>query len=240
MHQFSGALLETAFGLLGALFRISRGRHARTAGFFSFRRRSKRVRRYAADPAPAAVQPSPLPPPRPRPSAAVRGRELAPPREEFPADEIPLVRPYYAAHERRTAHERGTARRTQAPRPAATADEHELASIQEQALARLRGWTSPNTSHPQAHAAVAPPPRSTRPAPAAATPGAHIPRPRSAPVGDLLAADPGPPARPAAKHRRTTPTPTHISRPGTSEDFGELAAVTRRWLAQQERREVRV
>jgi hypothetical protein len=54
---------------------------------------------------------------------------------------------------------------------------------------------------------------------------------------DLLAAEPALPVRTAAKHRRTTLT--HIPRPATSEGFEELAAVTRQWLAQQERREVR-
>lgn len=214
MRQFSAALFEAALGLLGALFPASRGRHARTAGFFAFRRRSKRVRRYAADPAPAVRS---LPD---RPPVAARVRELAPPREAFPADEIPLVRPYFAAHERSAA-----ARRTEAPRHTApAADEHELARIQEQALARLRGWTTPNTSHPQMPAAPA------------------VPQPRSAPAGDILISPPEPPARPAARHRRPTgpSVPTGHAKPRAGEGYEELAAVTRRWLAQQERQEVRV
>src|SRR5690606_8576125 len=73
--------------------------------------------RYAADPGPAtrsATDHLPLrPPPRAtaQPSPASRARDLAPPRQTFPADEIPLVRPYF------TAHERAADRRTQAPPP---------------------------------------------------------------------------------------------------------------------------
>lgn len=220
MHQFSAALLECAFGLLGVLFRVSRGRHARPTGFSAFRRRSKRVRRYAADPAPAVRS---LPD---RPPAPVRPRGLDRPREVFPADEIPLVRPYFVAHER------SAARRSEAPR--AAADEHELVRVQEQALARLRGWTTPNTSHPQMPTAA--------PTAPAAAPVPRIPQSRPAPPGDLLAPEPEFPTRPATGHRRLSSPIAPARGPGfqVGEGFDEPAAVTRRWLVQQERREVRV
>ncbi len=138
----------------------------------------------------------------------------------FPAEDVALVRPYYAAHERSAA-------RHAAP----AAEEHELARIQDQALARLRGWTTPNTSYPQMP--TAPPARALIPA---------IPRPRSAPLGDILAAPLEPLARPAVRHRHTTgpATPTGHAKPLIGEGYEELAAVTRQWLAQQGRREVRV
>lgn len=98
MSQFSAALLRNALGLLRALFASPRGRHVR--------RRSTRVRRYAAHPGPAV---RPLPPAAPR---------LAEPREVFPADGLPLVRPYYTAHEQSRAQAAATARlqRWAAPR----------------------------------------------------------------------------------------------------------------------------
>ncbi|WP_306365795.1 hypothetical protein [Nocardiopsis sp. CC223A] len=102
MHQFSATLLGAAFALLRALFTAPSGRH--------HRRRASRVRRYA-DPRPAT---RPLPPAAPRLSA---------PREVFPADDLPLVRPYYTAHE-------------QSRRQAA-------------ATARLRQWTAPRIPEPR-------------------------------------------------------------------------------------------
>lgn len=109
MSQFSAALFRAALGLLRALFTSPCGRH--------HRRRSSRVRRYAANPGPAV---------RPRPSAAPR---LAEPRETFPADDLPLVRPYYTAHEqaRSCAHSRAQA----------------------EATARLERWTAPRIPAPR-------------------------------------------------------------------------------------------
>jgi hypothetical protein len=135
VSQFSAALLRNALGLLRALFTPPRGRHTR--------RRSTRVRRYAANPGPAL---RPLPPTAPR---------LSEPRETFPADDIPLVRPYFTAHEQ--------------------------ARIQATATARLQQWTAP-----------------------------RIPAPRIG-EGDLLA-----------------PTPPPVT-------FEDLAQVTRRWIAQQQK-----
>ncbi|WP_306369863.1 hypothetical protein [Nocardiopsis sp. CC223A] len=90
MSQFTAALFRAALGLLRALFTSPCGRH--------HRRRANRVRRYAANPAPAT---RPLPPAAPR---------LAAPREVFPADDLPLVRPYYTAHEQARAQAEATAR----------------------------------------------------------------------------------------------------------------------------------
>ncbi|MFE6388409.1 hypothetical protein [Nocardiopsis dassonvillei] len=85
MRQFSAALLSRALGPLIALLSAPCGRHSTVAG--RRRRRSTRVRRYVPVPPPA-----PLPPPR-----------LAPPGASFPAEDIALVRPYFAAHERSRA-----------------------------------------------------------------------------------------------------------------------------------------
>ncbi|MFL1444445.1 hypothetical protein [Nocardiopsis protaetiae] len=96
MRQSSAALLRAAFALLRALFIAPSGRH---------HRRASRVRRYA-DPKPATRA---LPPAVPRLSA---------PREVFPADDLPLVRPYYTAHEQQRRQAAATARLQQwvAPR----------------------------------------------------------------------------------------------------------------------------
>ncbi|MFL1427988.1 MULTISPECIES: hypothetical protein [unclassified Nocardiopsis] len=103
MHQLSATLLRAVFALLRALFTAPSGRH--------HRRRASRVRRYA-NPGPAV---RPLPPAVPR---------LSEPREIFPADDLPLVRPYYTAHEQQRRQAAATARlqqwtapRIPAPRP---------------------------------------------------------------------------------------------------------------------------
>ncbi|MEV6820786.1 hypothetical protein AB0M72_18710 [Nocardiopsis dassonvillei] len=99
MRQFSAAVLSRALGPLIAFLSAPCGRHSTVAG--RRRRRSTRVRRYVPAPPPA-----PLPPPR-----------LAPPSTSFPAEDIALVRPYFAAHERSRAAVSGTrAPRVPAPR----------------------------------------------------------------------------------------------------------------------------
>ncbi|MEU1900035.1 hypothetical protein ABZ512_16785 [Nocardiopsis dassonvillei] len=99
MRQFSAALLSRALGPLIALLSAPCGRHSTVAG--RRRRRSTRVRRYVPAPPPA-----PLPPSR-----------LAPPGASFPAEDIALVRPYLAAHERSRAAASGPrAPRVPAPR----------------------------------------------------------------------------------------------------------------------------
>jgi hypothetical protein len=128
MRQFSAAALIRALGMVKALFAPPCGRHASTGGR---RRRSTRVRRYV--PVPAQVRapvevtappartdrapelpegpacpkrptaPGPVPGPAPAPAP-----RLAPPSARFPADDIALVRPYYAAREE--AHAPGVAR----------------------------------------------------------------------------------------------------------------------------------
>ncbi|MDT0329694.1 hypothetical protein [Nocardiopsis lambiniae] len=118
MRQSSAALLRAVFALFGALLSPSRGRHTR--------RRSTRVRRYAQNPRPAT---RPSPPAAPRPHHP----RLHRPREVFPAEELPLVRPYYTAHEQN---------RTQA-------------RVQAEATARLHRWSAPRT--PKAHAPEARP-----------------------------------------------------------------------------------
>ncbi|MEU1898044.1 hypothetical protein ABZ512_06670 [Nocardiopsis dassonvillei] len=125
MRQFSAAALIRALGMVKALFAPPCGRHSATGGR---RRRSTRVRRYVPVPAqvrvpieattppartnrvperpkrprhperPAAPSPVPgsVPAAAPAPAAAPC---LAPPSARFPADDIALVRPYYAARE---------------------------------------------------------------------------------------------------------------------------------------------
>ncbi|WP_017569268.1 hypothetical protein [Nocardiopsis halotolerans] len=115
MSKFTAALFSRAFGPLIALFSTPRGRHST----FGRRRRSTRVRRYA--PAPA-----PLPAPR-----------LAPPSEVLPAEDVALVRPYYAAHERLRASEA----RVPEPRgPESDEVRREFARVQERAAALLQRW----------------------------------------------------------------------------------------------------
>jgi hypothetical protein len=134
MRQFSAAALIRALGTVKALFAPPCGRHSATGGR---RRRSTRVRRYVPVPAqvrvpveaatpPARTDRVPERPERPRhperpaapgsvpglapvPAPAPR---LAPPSARFPAEDIALVRPYYAAREqaRAEAREPGVAR----------------------------------------------------------------------------------------------------------------------------------
>ncbi|MFL1429311.1 MULTISPECIES: hypothetical protein [unclassified Nocardiopsis] len=115
MIEFSAALSSRALHLLLALFSPPRGRHSRPR-FLGSRRRSTRVRRYAANPEPARRSTVHLP------RGSAPARPLAPPAEVFPADDISPVRPYYTAHERSFA-ENGDDR------------------AQAEALARLARWT---------------------------------------------------------------------------------------------------
>ncbi|WP_026122991.1 hypothetical protein [Nocardiopsis halotolerans] len=123
MRQFSAALLTRALGLVTTLFVPARGRHSAAAR----RRRSTRVRRYAPLPAPASAQASapstpPIRVPRPRRAQLPTPRpvpapRLAPAPESFRAEDIALVRPYYAAHE------------------------GDLSRVQTEAAARPRAWS---------------------------------------------------------------------------------------------------
>ncbi|MDE3723399.1 hypothetical protein PWG71_18555 [Nocardiopsis sp. N85] len=155
MRQSSAALLRAVFALFGALLSPSRGRHTR--------RRSTRVRRYAQNPRPAT---------RPSPPAAPHLSEsrLHPPREVFPAEELPLVRPYYTAHEQARVQAR----------------------VQAEATARLHRWSAPRT--PKAHAPEGRPAAPHTPETRPAGPLASAPRPPEPrlPEGDLLAPTPPP------------------------------------------------
>ncbi|OOC55560.1 MULTISPECIES: hypothetical protein [Nocardiopsis] len=127
MRQFSAALLSRALGPLIAFLSSPCGRHSAVAGR---RRRSTRVRRYA-------------PPPLPAPTPAPR---LAAPREVVPAEDVALVRPYFAAHERlRTAQTRIPEPRVPQPRrPGPETDEvaRGFAQVQERAAAILQQWSA--------------------------------------------------------------------------------------------------
>jgi hypothetical protein len=169
VSQSSAALLDRALRMAGALFSPPRGRHTRPT-LLGFRRRSRRVRRYAENPGPARRGEAQLPPSRPRPV-------LAPSASAFDASDIDLVRPYYTDHERRRA-------------------EHAADRAQATALARLSRWSGVENrpSRTSAHAAL--PKRAPKrpPAPHVPTPpvGTRVPAPRPHPPGDLLA--PTPPA----------------------------------------------
>ncbi|CAL9429769.1 hypothetical protein [Nocardiopsis dassonvillei] len=130
MRQFSAAALIRAFGTVKALFAPPCGRHSATGGR---RRRSTRVRRYVPVPAqvrapveatapPARTDWAPERPERlkhpkrpaaPGPAPAPR---LAPPSARFPAEDIALVRPYYAAREQARAEARAGTREPGAAR----------------------------------------------------------------------------------------------------------------------------
>ncbi|ADH70822.1 hypothetical protein [Nocardiopsis dassonvillei] len=137
MRQFSAAALIRALGTVKALFAPPRGRHS-TGGR---RRRSTRVRRYVPVPdqvrapveattPPARTDRAPERPERPghpeRPAAPgsvpaaapapATAPCLAPPSVRFPAEDIALVRPYYAAREQARAEARAGTREPGAAR----------------------------------------------------------------------------------------------------------------------------
>ncbi|WP_017612259.1 hypothetical protein [Nocardiopsis salina] len=125
MPKCIAVVYAAALSLLGvlsaALFAQSKGRHRHRP----VRRRARRVRPYAR-PLPAVLPPAqtarpdtssgarPAVPQRSAPTGTLARPTLNPPSEPVPADEVALVRPYYAAHE------------------------HDLA--QQRALVRLRAW----------------------------------------------------------------------------------------------------
>ncbi|WDZ90101.1 hypothetical protein [Nocardiopsis sp. HUAS JQ3] len=125
MRDFSVSLIRRALGPLIAFLSAPCGRHSTVAG--RRRRRSTRVHRHAPAPLPA-----PLPPPR-----------LALPGQTVPAEDIALVRPYFAAHELLSA--RVSTVRIPAPRsaePASETDEVQraFALVQERAAALVQQW----------------------------------------------------------------------------------------------------
>ncbi len=125
MRQFSAALLSRALGPLIAFFASPCGRHSAVAGR---RRRSTRVRRYVPEAPPVSA-------------SALAAPRLTSAREVIPAEDVALVRPYFAAHERLTA----SASRVPAPQssePASETDEvrRAFALVQERAAALLQQW----------------------------------------------------------------------------------------------------
>uniref|UniRef100_UPI003EBF0BAC hypothetical protein n=1 Tax=Nocardiopsis synnemataformans TaxID=61305 RepID=UPI003EBF0BAC len=130
MRQFSAALLSRALGPLIAFLSSPCGRHSTVAG--RRRRCSTRVRRYVPEAPLASASASASEPAVPH---------LAPAREVIPAEDVALVRPYFAAHELLRASESGVP----APRssePASETDEvrRAFALVQERAAALLRQW----------------------------------------------------------------------------------------------------
>ncbi|MFL1426421.1 MULTISPECIES: hypothetical protein [unclassified Nocardiopsis] len=210
MSQSSAALLGRALRMVGALFSLPRGRHTRPT-LFGFRRRSRRVRRYAENPPPARRSTLHLPHSRPRPHP---GPRLAPPTSVFDASDVPLVRPYYTDHERRRA-------------------DHAADRAQAEALARLSRWSGAENRAPHSPTASAPvpapgtvglPKREPKRPPTSRVPAPRL-RPDPHPPGDLLA--PAPPAPPAPSLREV------------AADMGDLRAAVRTWVAQREAQEAR-
>ncbi|WP_159945622.1 hypothetical protein, partial [Nocardiopsis sp. FR6] len=111
MRQFSAAVISRVLDPFKSLLTSPSGRHSATAGR---RRRSSRVRRYAPPPPPVPEQVSRVSARREVPERpAVSAPRIARPSERIHADEVALVRPYFAAHERL----RAARTRIPAPRP---------------------------------------------------------------------------------------------------------------------------
>ncbi|MCK9872150.1 hypothetical protein AB0M72_04375 [Nocardiopsis dassonvillei] len=239
MRQFSAAALIRAFGMVKALFAPPCGRHSATGGR---RRRSTRVRRYVPVPAqvrvpveaatpPARTDRAPERPRHPeRPAAPGSGPglapapvrvpapapRLAPPSARFPADDIALIRPYYAAREQARAEARAGTREPGAAR------------VRREVTIRLDQRTSTNTPFSGdllATGSVSAPTRipaatSTR-APAPAT--TRVPAPVPA-----WASEPGPAPVPAPR----PPSPACED----PEDWRAFTRLARVWLDQQQQR----
>ncbi|MFD6951859.1 hypothetical protein A6A08_15530 [Nocardiopsis sp. TSRI0078] len=133
MRQFSAVLLRRALGPVTDFFSSPRGRHST----FGRRRRSTRVRRYvpATLPAPEAVSAPVLRP--------------APPNQTIHAEEVALIRPYCAAHERERERVRKSRVTVPPPRghqpvrvPASAEVEREFARVQARARALVQEWAA--------------------------------------------------------------------------------------------------
>lgn len=189
MRQFSAAVLDRAFGPLLNLFSPPRGRHSSAA---ALRRRSTRVRRYATalllalarigaatgrpalPPAPEPVPVSPASVPVPALARVPNPRPA--PAPERPADDLALVRLYYAAHEDASARERFRDLARSADRA------REFDRIQAEATARMCGWAHrdvPPSGDLLAPAWVPDPTRGASPPPAVPSPPAVAPAPRA-------------------------------------------------------------
>jgi len=222
MRQFSAAVLDRAFGPLLNLFSPPRGRHSSAA---ALRRRSTRVRRYATalilalarigaatgrpalPPAPEPVPVSPASVPVPALARVPNPRPA--PAPERPADDLALVRLYYAAHEDASARERFRDLARSADRA------REFDRIQAEATARMCGWAHRNV--PLSGDLLA-----SDPAPGL---------PRSAASAPL-----GAPVRHEALPR-TAPAP-QVAAPvcEDADDWRTFTRLARVWLAQQDRR----
>ncbi|WP_150249351.1 hypothetical protein [Nocardiopsis deserti] len=124
MRQFSAALLSRALGPLIAFLSAPCGRHSTVAG--RRRRRSTRVRRYVPEAPHVSVPAAP---------------RLTSAREVVPAEDVALVRPYFAAHELLRASEPGVPA-PRSPEPAPETDEvrRAFALVQQRAAALVRQW----------------------------------------------------------------------------------------------------
>ncbi|MFC9086090.1 hypothetical protein [Nocardiopsis dassonvillei] len=241
MRQFSAAALIRALGMVKALFAPPCGRHSATGGR---RRRSTRVRRYVPVPAqvrvpveattpPARTDRAPERPKRPaRPAAPGSGPglvpvaapvrapapapRLAPPSARFSAEDIALVRPYYAAREQARAEARAGTREPGAAR------------VRREVTIRLDQRPSTNTPFSGDLLVTDSVPASTR-VPAAASTKAPAPAPTRVPARvPAQASDPGPAPVPAPR----PPSPACED----PEDWRAFTRLARVWLDQQQRR----
>ncbi|WP_198347030.1 hypothetical protein [Nocardiopsis dassonvillei] len=231
MRQFSAAALIRALGMVKALFAPPCGRHSATGGR---RRRSTRVRRYVPVPAqvrapveatapPARTDRAPERPERPKhpkrpaapgsvPAAApapATAPRLAPPSVRFPAEDIALVRPYYAAREQARAEARAGTREPGAAR------------VRREITIRLD--QRPGTNTPFSGDLLA---TDSGPVPTPAP--VRVPAPALTRV-PAQTFEPGPPPAPAPR----PPSPACED----PEDWRAFARLARVWLDQQQRAE---
>ncbi|MDE3721684.1 hypothetical protein PWG71_09815 [Nocardiopsis sp. N85] len=218
MKQSTATLLGRALRMVGALLFPSRGRHSRST-FSGLRRRSQRVRRYAANPEPARRATVHLPVDRPH------ARPLTSPPESFPADDVALVRPYYAAHER------AAASRNEGE------TEAEQVRVQAEALARLERWTAPRIprSRPTPPGDLLAPDPAPAPVVAPAR-GGH--RTMTRPANGTSPDTPfSPKAVPTVASSVGAGAPTVVRRSGgPTPGFEDLEASVRTWPAQRSRK----
>ncbi|WP_368045810.1 hypothetical protein [Nocardiopsis sp. HUAS JQ3] len=233
MRQFSAAALIRALGMVKALFAPPCGRHSATGGR---RRRSTRVRRYVPVPAqvrvpveatapPARTDRAPERPERPGHPAApcsvpglapvaapvpVPTPRLAPPSTRFPADDIALVRPYYAAREQARAEARAGTREPGAAR------------VRREVTIRLDQRPGTNTPFSGDLLATGP-----VPAPVPSPVPTRVPAPALTRV-PVQAFEPGPPPAPAPR----PPSPACED----PEDWRAFTRLARVWLDQQQQR----
>ncbi|MFW6641581.1 hypothetical protein ACOALZ_16255 [Nocardiopsis algeriensis] len=197
--------MSRTLGTLLALIFPPRGRHC-GSGLLSRRRRSTRVRRYVAGPAPATASRHTPAPSRSQPRLAEP--RLAEPGRLLSAEDVALVRPYYEAHEKHVA-------RMRAAFQADTGPEQK-----------------PQTSHPPQLPQAPQQPQAPQEPQVPQAP--RLPEPRI-PVGDLLAGETEPLPEPVSLPvSGAVPARGRHHRVDEAELDRELARLTRMWHVQRQ------